>query len=50
MVVIVYDEDSMADQMRRDAGGKNVALPQGGTHEPDTASSKVAKPTVDEAR
>src|SRR5215218_2770047 len=36
--------------MRRDAGGKDVALPRGRTHETEFARSEIAKPTVDQAR
>jgi hypothetical protein len=35
--------------MRRDAGGEDVALPQGRTYEPEITRSKVAKPPVDQA-
>ena len=41
---------AMADQMRRDTGSENIALSQGHAHEPEFTRSKVAEPTVDQAR
>jgi hypothetical protein len=43
-------ERQRPDEMRRDMGGEDVAVPQSRTHEPDIAGSEVAKPTVDEER
>jgi hypothetical protein len=43
-------ERQRPDKKRRDVGGEDVALPQSRTHEPEIACSKVAKPTVDQAR
>src|SRR5215212_1388562 len=36
--------------MRCDAGGEDVSLPQGHSHQPEIARSKVAKPAMDQAR
>ena len=38
------------DEVRRDAGGEDIALSQSGAHEPETVRSEVAKAAVYQAR